>query len=418
MLIPFNQLESGTVSRQGTVLHARVVTGTGGGPDKTVLNSPRFLKPYGYPSLCAYLHPPNDPGILSLLHRTALAECRLVPIPDKGPLDFSVVRKLLQLCRRENVSIWHGHDYKTNALGLLLRRFHRMQLVTTVHGWVHHTRRTPLYYWIDRQCLRRYDHVICVSDDLYTECLARGVRPERCTLVQNAVDTVEFVRRESSSVAKRRLGFCSDRLLIGAVGRLAEEKGFHILIDVVDRLCRSGVDVELAIIGEGEERGRLEAQIRSTSCPDRFHLLGYRSETIDLYQAMDVFALSSLREGLPNVLLEAMALEVPVVATRIAGIPRLVRNEQNGLLVSAGSEEELHAGLGRLLRDASLRSTLAANARTTVETEYSFAVRMEKVRRIYDQVLGTSPGAIASGLTGAGTSSFGEPVLQNSVPEQ
>ena len=96
-------------------------------------------------------------------------------VPDRGPWDWRVVTQLLAVCRRERVGIWHGHDYKSNALGLVLRRFWPMRLVTTVHGWVQHTRRTPLYYAIDRLCLPRYESVICVSPDLYDECLARGV---------------------------------------------------------------------------------------------------------------------------------------------------------------------------------------------------------------------------------------------------
>jgi len=121
---------------------------------------------------------------------------------------------------------------------------------------------------------------------------------------------------------------------------------------------------------------------------DRVRLLGYRTDTIDLYQAMDLFVLNSLREGLPNVLLEAMAVELPVVATRIAGVPRLVEHETSGLLVDANSDEQLHAALARLLADADLRGRLAACGRRTVEEKFSFPVRMERVRAVYDRVLG------------------------------
>jgi glycosyltransferase involved in cell wall biosynthesis len=102
---------------------------------------------------------------------------------------------------------------------------------------------------------------------------------------------------------------------------------------------------------------------------------------------MDIFALSSLREGLPNVLLEAMALEVPVVATAIAGVPQLIRDGENGLLVSAGSAAALTPALARLLRDGGLRQRLAQSARRIVETRYSFVARMQKICKIYDRLL-------------------------------
>ena len=370
------------------VLDARVLRGSGGGPDKTILNSPRFLKDAGYRMLCAYLRDPADTGFDRLRAKAEERSAPLVAVDDNGPLDFCIVPRLLNLCRRERVSIWHGHDYKTNALGLLLNRFWPMRLVTTVHGWVHHSTRTPLYYRLDRLCLPYYEKVICVSDDLYRLCREAGVPADRCEMLENGVDLDDYRRNRSVVEAKRRLDLPPDRLLIGAVGRLSAEKGFDLLIRAVHQLRRDGLAVDLVVVGEGDERPRLEALAAELSLGDRVRLLGYRADLPDLYEAMDVFALSSLREGLPNVLLEAMALETPVVATRIAGVPRLVRHEENGLLVEPGSVEELTGALGLLLRDPDLRDRFARAARRTVEADYSFAVRMDKLRLLYDRMLG------------------------------
>ncbi len=384
------ETSASNTSDHRVVLHTRVVTGTGGGPDKTILNSPRFLEQLGYASACAYLHPPDDDGFSTLQKRAEEWGSELISIPDKGALDVSVIRKLLNVCKQHNVSIWHGHDYKTNALGLILRRFHRMQLVTTVHGWVHRTSRTPLYYWVDRKAIRYYDHVICVSEDLFTTCREFGVPEPRCSLIQNAIDTDEFKRSQKQSDVKFVQGFSPDRLLIGAVGRLAEEKGFDLLISAVERLIESGLNVELAIIGEGDQKEQLESQITASANADRFHLLGYRSDTIALYEAMDLYVLSSLREGLPNVVLEAMAMEVPVVATRIAGVPKLIQDRENGLLVNSGCVDELEQATREMLSNDPLREQLLKNARKTIETEFSFSARMDKIRKIYDQVLAKS----------------------------
>jgi glycosyltransferase involved in cell wall biosynthesis len=370
------------------VLETRVVKGAGGGPDKTILNTPRFLTAAGYRTLCAYMHPPGDPGLEPLRAKARRWQAPLISVPDRGPWDWRVVGQLLQLCRRERVAIWHGHDYKSNALGLLLRRFWPMWLVTTVHGWVHYTRRTPLYYWLDRQCLPRYERVICVSEDLHERCLASGVPAERCALVENAIDTAEFRRRLPAAEAKERVGVPEGRFLIGAVGRLSAEKGFDLLIRATDRLVREGLDVELLIVGEGDQQPALEALAAELGCAARVRLVGYRPDVKDLYQAMDVFALSSWREGLPNVLLEAMALEVPVVATRIAGIPRLIRDGDNGLLVEPGDVEGLGRALLGLLRSADLRGRLGEAGRRTIEAGYSFEARMEKIRTLYDDLLG------------------------------
>jgi len=375
-------------ARRPMVLHTRVVTETGGGPEKTIFNSPRFLVPYGYDSICAYMHPPDDPGFEMLKQKAAEADAPLVGIEDRGPLDWRTVRHMVRLCRRHCVDIWHGHDYKSNVLGLIVRRFQPMRLVSTVHGWNLRTRRASLYYWIDRMALRHYDRVVCVSDDLHECCLAAKVSAQRCRVIENAIDTEQYARRMSTDEAKRRLDFEPNRLLIGAVGRLSAEKNFAGLIEAVERLLRKGLDVQLMIVGDGDQRGPLEGLIAQRGLGDRVRLLGFRSDTIDLYQAMDIYALSSLREGLPNVLLEAMALEVPVLATRIAGVPKLVRHQTDGLLVEPGDVDALTAGLQSLAVDEGLRTQLAAAGRRRIEQSYSFAARMAAMRAVYDEVLG------------------------------
>jgi glycosyltransferase involved in cell wall biosynthesis len=375
------------MSQTTVVLDARVVCGAGGGPDKTILNSPRFLEPFGYRMLCAYMHPPRDPGFETLRAKADAWGAPLISIPDRGPWDWRVASRLLEVCRRERVEVWHGHDYKSNALGLLLRRRWPMRLVTTLHGWVRRTVRTPLYYAIDRLTLPHYERVVCVSEDLHRAARACGVPHDRCILLENAIRADEFTRRQAAEGAKARLGLPAGRMVVGAVGRLSAEKGFDLLIRVVERLLRDGIDLELWIVGEGSEEARLRALVAELGLGERIKLLGYRPETIPLYEAMDVFALSSLREGLPNVVLEAMAMEVPVVATRIAGVPNLIRHEQNGLLVEPGDAEGLAQALGRLLGDERLRGRLRRAGRTTIEAGYSFEARMARLRDIYDRLL-------------------------------
>lgn len=369
------------------VLDARVVTGSGGGPDKTILNSPRFLRPAGYRMLCAYMHPPDDPGFDQLRKRADELQAPLLSVPDRGPWDCTVVTRVLSICRRERVRIWHGHDYKSNALGLLLRHFWPMRLVTTLHGWVKHTRRTPLYYKIDEMCLPHFEAVISVSPDLHARSLACGVRPERCTLIENGIDVTQYTRRQRVAEAKRRLGLPSERIVLGAVGRLSPEKGFDILIRAVKGLLECGLDVALVIAGDGDEEPRLRGLIAQLGIADRVQMLGFCTDPRSVYEALDVFVLSSLREGLPNVLLEAMALELPVVATRIAGIPRVIDDGYNGLLIPANDADALTQSLARLAGDVGLRGRLGRAAHHTVEGRYSFALRMRKIADLYDKLL-------------------------------
>ena len=174
-----------------------------------------------------------------------------------------------------------------------------MRLVTTVHGWVKHTRRTPLYYGIDRLCLPRYEKVLCVSADLHEAMPGSRRAPDRCLLIENGIDTAEYARRRRRADAKRELGISARRLVrsVPPAAFLAE-KGFDLLIRAVDRLLQSELDVELMIIGEGDDRSRLEELIGRLGRADRCRLIGFQAELRPYYEAMDVFALSSLREGI------------------------------------------------------------------------------------------------------------------------
>jgi glycosyltransferase involved in cell wall biosynthesis len=294
---------------------------------------------------------------------------------------------VLALCRREGVAVWHGHDYKSNLLGLLVSRWHPMRMATTVHGWVHHTWRTGLYYTLDRWALRRYERVICVSEDLADACRQFGVAQNRIAQIDNAIDTAEFARSRTIPEAKESLRWPPTRLLIGAVGRLAPEKGFDLLIRAAAKLIADGRDIGLAIAGDGPEHANLERLIHELGIADRVRLLGFVSDPIAFYEAMDLYALSSLREGLPNVLLEAMALGVPVVATDVAGVPRLISDGSNGLLSPPGDLGGLIDAITRLIDDSQLRHRLAVVARDTVVSRFSFAARMAKVAALYDDLL-------------------------------
>jgi glycosyltransferase involved in cell wall biosynthesis len=374
------------MSERPFVLHTRIITGVGGGPEKTILNSPRFLEPHGIDSSCLFLHPPGDEGFSEIEARAKLASAEVISVDDSGPIDLKAVKECVRICRERNVTVWHGHDYKSNAFGLLVRRFHKMKLVTTVHGWVLQTKKTPLYYWVDRMSMKWYDRVICVSQDLFERCQKIGLADEKLSLIENAIVVEDYERTISKTDARAKFGVPADRFLLGACGRLSPEKGFDLLIQAVKNVVADGHDVGLLIAGEGQIEDELKSQIQDAGLADRVQLVGFLSDPRDLYQAIDLFVLSSLREGLPNVVLESMATEVPILTTRVAGIPAVMTHEENGYIVDCDSAEQLEAGLRRCIDDDALRQRIAAGGKSKVVADLSFGARMEKMRAIYESL--------------------------------
>ncbi|WP_020466850.1 glycosyltransferase family 4 protein [Singulisphaera acidiphila] len=216
-----------------------------------------------------------------------------------------------------------------------------------------------------RSNLNSSRHLICVSEGLRQEALKLGVSGEKVSVIGNGVDTNRF-RRGDMRTAREFLGLPHDATVILSVGHLTGLKGFHLLIDAVSRLGRD--QVVLAIVGDGPERGPLERLAESLHLGDRVRFAGAvgNDDLPAWYQSADLFALASSREGWPNVLCEAQACGLPVVATKIRGISEIVHGDELGILVEERSGEGLCTGLERALSKAWDRSLIASvgSART------------------------------------------------------
>jgi glycosyltransferase involved in cell wall biosynthesis len=367
------------------VLHLRTITGRGGGPEKTILNSPRSIGP-GYDMCLVYFRPRYDPEF-DMVERARRLGVQLVDIAETGPCDLRALRQLTGLLRQYRPHVIHAHDYKTNVLALLLGRFFRTRVMTTLHGNVERTRRLNTYYQTDRLTLPRMDHVVAVSRDLHERALQLGVAAGRCTLIHNAIDHQQFRRSCSPAEARGRLGLDPRRLLVGSIGRLSAEKGFDVLIRSFAQVRQAIPQAQLVLVGQGNQRAELERLVCDSGLGDAVRLAGHQTDVAAWLEAMDVFALASLREGLPNVLLEAMAMTVPIVATDVGGIDLLVADGTTGRLVPPSDEGALTEAIGQLLAEEPLRKRLSSAARELIEREYSFERRMASMRAIYDGLL-------------------------------
>ncbi len=325
-----------------------------------------------------------------LLERAEVAGAEIVPIVDRSPIDFRAVRQLARLCQERNVRIWHAHDDKTNLWGLLISRKIPLRLVTTLHGWVNYSIspwKVRLYKACSKFSLRRYDHSIAVSPDLLGQLQKWGISPDKSELIENAIDTDHYQRVLSKSEAREQLGMSRTDLVLVALGRLSPEKGFDSLISAVAIVRRLGIHLRLYIGGTGGLYDELNASIKKLALSENVFLMGQLSDPRTILQAADMFVLSSRKEGLPNVVLEAMAMETPVIATCLPGVSRLIEDGTHGLLVEADNPQQLADAICRLSSDYDLANQLARNARLQVEQNFDFDARMRKVARVYDTVL-------------------------------
>ena len=368
------------------VLHTRMPGGNCGGPEKTILNSPRHLRQHGFDSACLFTKPAGEPDSELLMARAELAGAEIISVDDKGSFDRILVKQCIRICRERNVDVWHAHDRRSTSIGLLVRHFHSMHLVTTAHRWVRFAPGTALHRWKDRFCLRWYDRVICSSPDLFDSCSKLRVQADRLSLIENGIVTDDYDPLPPQPIERRRFGFGSDHIVLGAVGRLSETSGFHHLISAVGRIVGDGHSVGLLIAGDGPLKNELQQQIDSLELQNHVRLAGFMDDPRALYRAIDVFVLSNTRADLPNVVLEAMASQRAVVATSVSGVSQLLSDGENGIVVEPDSEDSLYHGIRTCIDSSDRMHALAASGRQTVKQRFEFARRMDKVVSVYREL--------------------------------
>jgi glycosyltransferase involved in cell wall biosynthesis len=291
-----------------------------------------------------------------------------------------LARGAIRTVRGRNPAILHGHGYKENLVACLAAR--GRPLVRTQHGSPFPGGRFPygFYYALDRFLARRvFARTIAVSAFVETE-LARFLPPDRIARIRNGV-------APPAVAAPEALPFARGSRIVVSGGRLSAEKRFDRLIDAVALVARHHPNVRLVLLGDGPERGGLERRAEEQA-PGLVLFAGFQADPWAHLLSGTVFALASDREGLPMVLLEAMALGLPAVATAVGGIPEVVRDGETGLLVSTLTADAMAEAIGRLLGDDSLRLRLAAAGRQLVLSEFGVDRTAEETERLYGHLLG------------------------------
>jgi glycosyltransferase involved in cell wall biosynthesis len=371
------------------VLELRSVRGTGGGPEKTILMGAKMADPARAQVTVCYLRDARD-DVFGMEQRAQQAGVDYVEIPERHSFDPTVWPQLRRLVEQRKIDLVHAHDYKTDILALLLQRSAGVRALSTVHGWTGHSARERLcYYPADKKVLSRFSRLIAVSSEIGRELTRYGADPSRITTVLNGIDPSQF-RRDASAVQSARagLGLGADEVAIGAVGRLEPQKRFDLLIEAFAVVHARRPNTRLFIVGDGSQRDPLDAQIKALGLTESCTLVGHTNDVRPSYHAFDLFVQASDYEGTPNAVLEAMALETPVVATDAGGTAELIHDGVHGRIVPVGRIDRLIYAVQEALADVGGARKMADRARLRVEGELSFETRVRRVEGIYAEMMG------------------------------
>ena len=306
---------------------------------------------------------------------------------------LALLARTTAFLRARRFDIVHTHRNKDGVIGTLAAKLAGVpRVVRTVHGLAE-----PMHGWerakylayevLDRSLLWLFaDRTIAVSRHVAKALRAGGYRPDSLVTIHNGLDLDGITVRRSAAVVRRSLGIAEQALVIGTAGRLCPVKAQDLLLRAAPAILRERPDTRFLIAGSGPLRHNLNELATRLRISSSCLFLGAVNDVHDVIAAMDVFVLTSLHEGLPMALLEAMALERPVVATAVGGVPEVVSHGVDGLLIQGRDDRALASACLTLANDPPRARTLGKRARQTVEQRFSAGTNGRAVLGTYQAI--------------------------------
>jgi glycosyltransferase involved in cell wall biosynthesis len=330
-------------------------------------------------------------GDRQILQVAASAIAEGVVLPCAGRYDRRTAPALRAHLARRRIDVVHSHKYKSSFYTLLALRglAPRPPLVATFHNWLYDTWKLRAYAWLDQRLARHCDAAVAVSAPIERTLLRHAAR-ERVWRIGNGVDVQRYRPFDAAAVTARRAaqGWGAAPVL-GFVGRLVPDKGLRFLMQALALLDREGCrDWQFVLLGEGPDRAAIEAQAQSLGLQDRVRLLGNRSDVAELLPALDLFVLPSLVEAFPMVVVEAMACGLPVLATDVGDVARIVETPATGRVVAPRDAVALAAALRELLAlPDGRRRAMGEAGRARAEEQFSSRRMAQAYLDVYERVL-------------------------------
>ncbi len=363
-----------------------------GGPEKQILHHAQDMQDSDYQLSIGSFHDLKDrPEVL------VAAEQRNIPtLCLPGGLRVDLVHRLAHMLSERKGVLLCTHGFKANVVGYLASRRTGTSHVAFVRGFTAENRRVRLYEMLERQALKRADRVICVSDSQAKQIARIRGNRRAPVVVKNAMLPPYARPQNRPPISRTDLSIPKSAFVFGSVGRLSPEKGHRFMVAAFHKLCVEspvGSQLYLIIVGDGKEEQPLKQQATHLGIREQIHFAGFQGSCTEWMQMMDCLVQPSLTEGTPNTVLEALCLKLPVIATAVGGVPDLIVDGRNGLLVPSANVEQMAAAMKKMWLSPDLRFQLAAGAEDLLH-EYSPAFQRQRLLAVYDEVfLGESVGA-------------------------
>ena len=314
-----------------------------------------------------------------------------VMVGNRSPgLDIGCAWRIGRFMKEQGVQVVHAHQYAPFFYASMARHLTASyRIVFTEHGRDYPDFRRPKRVLANRILLRDYDRVVAVGNQVKAALVDNeGIPEERVEVIYNGVDLKnvgrDYVQR---SEVRAELGLNENQIAVVQVARLNRLKDFSTAIAAMKTVIKASPNVRYVIVGDGEERPVIQQQILEAGLGAKVNMLGMRSDVTRLLKGMDVFLLTSISEGIPLTLIEAMLSGLPCVSTSVGGVPEVVVDEESGLLAPAKDAHAIAAQVLRLSRSPALRQRLGHGGIDRASKRFSATQMLEQYDRLYEQMI-------------------------------
>ncbi|MFA7216969.1 MAG: glycosyltransferase family 4 protein [Candidatus Paceibacterota bacterium] len=294
--------------------------------------------------------------------------------------------ELLSIIKKEAPDVLHLNSSKMGGLGGLAGRIARVpKILFTAHAWAFNESRP----WIQKKIIA-FLHWLTVIFSHTTLAVSRKTKKDidslplmrnKVFVVHNGIGKVDFIpKKTAQNILTKKVGSKPTPIMIGTISELHKNKGLNFLIEAVKDLDE---EVSVYIIGDGEEINNIENKIKELGLQEKIHLTGRIDDAKTLLKAFDIFTLTSITEALPGVILEAGLASLPILATRVGGVPEIVENGKSGILVSPFKVKEINTALKYLISKPDKRKEFGKEIKNSVEKNFSLERMIERTKHFY-----------------------------------
>ncbi len=358
-----------------------IATNFYGGPEKQIIEHLKLINKSDFLPLAISFIESGDQN--EFLNNAELNQISNFGIQMNGPLDVNALFSLIKYIKDNKIDLLCLHGYKSTIFGFIAAKLNGCQAISFSRGYTAENSKIKFYEWLERKFLNHLNGIISVSYGQEGKLKNFGIQFKNKWVVHNSVSTKEIKKQFCRNDILKILNLPSEARLIVSAGRLSPEKGHRFFIEAISLISELPDDYYFILCGDGVCLSDLQTEAKRLGVIDKCRFPGFLRNVQDLFSVMEFMVLPSLTEGLPNVVLEAFSSSKSVVATSVGGVPELVEDNYNGLLVSHSDSKALANAIEKFIHNPELTEKFGKQGYKKVESQFSFEIQTKKLEKIY-----------------------------------